>query len=357
MRRKIIWRPVSKSRLCLLAVGAVVALPVLSACTTSPGAAATIGSHKVSTTDLQHEVDTALSFPAVRTAMSTPSSGSPSLGGDRAGFTRETLSRLISDELLGQVAAAHHVTVTPTEVHDQLMSFEQQAGSLSALQQSAATEVGVGPSQLQELIRITVLQQKVGNALTATLSASPAQLRAEYNKDIDSYDQLQVAQIAVTKKSLANRILSQVRANPSSFAALAKKFSIDSQSKANGGLIGFVGRSQVVNLLGGKASAAKPGSFALAHSSSEYVVLHIIKRQVQPLSAVADKVKAALFASQASGLLEKSIQAEATKEGVHVSPRYGRWDNSTLAVVKASSPVSSSQPSPLASPLATTPGG
>jgi hypothetical protein len=348
---------VSKFRLSLLAVGAVVALPVLSACTTSPGAAATIGSDKVTTTDLQHEVNTALSFPAVRTAVSTPSQGAPSLGGDRAGFTRETLSRLISDQLLSLVAATHHVTVTPTEIHDQLTSFEQQAGSLSALQQSAATQVGVGPSQLQELIRVTVLQQKVGSALTATLSATPAQLRAQYNKDIDSYDQLQVAQIAVTKQSLANHLLAQARANPSSFPALAKRYSIDTQSKANGGLIGFVGRSQVVNLLGGKASAAKPGSFAVAHSSSEYVVLHIIKRQVQPLSAVADKVKAALFASQASGLLEKAIQAEATKQGVHVSPRYGRWDNPSLSVVESPSPVSSPHSSPpTAAPLAT-PGG
>src|SRR5581483_488659 len=100
--------------------------------------------------------------------------GTPSLGGDRVGFTRQTLGRLISDELLNLVAAAHHVTVTPQEVDAQTASFVQQAGSLSALQQSAASQVGVAPSQLPTLVRITVLQQKLGDALTATLPATQA---------------------------------------------------------------------------------------------------------------------------------------------------------------------------------------
>lgn len=342
----------SKLRISLLTVAAVLALLVVSACDTSPGAAALIGSHRLSTSVLQDEVNTALADPAVRTAVSTPAAGSPSLGGDRTGFTRQTLSRLISDELLNLVAAAHHVSATPAEVNAQTASFEQQAGSMSALQQSAATQVGVAPSQLQALIRITVLQQKLGTALTATLPATQAQLQAQYKKDIDTYDQLQVAQIAVAHKPQADRILAQVRAHPSSFAALAKKDSLDAQSKANGGLIGFVGRSQVVTLLGGKASAAKPGTFAVAHTSGQYIVLHIIRRQVQPLSAVTDQVKAALFASQANTLLEKAIGAEATKLGVHVSPRYGRWDNATLAVVATPDPVSSPATSPTASPLA-----
>src|SRR5699024_6561552 len=148
----------------LLAVGAAAALPVLSACNTSPGAAAVIGSHRVSTDALQHEVSTALAFPAVRTAVMTQAPGSPDFGGDRVGFTRQTLGRLISDQLLDVVAAQHHVTVTTQEVDAQTADFVQQAGSLSALQQSAATQVGVAPSQLAELMRITVLQQKVGDA-------------------------------------------------------------------------------------------------------------------------------------------------------------------------------------------------
>jgi parvulin-like peptidyl-prolyl isomerase len=347
---------VRKFPLVLLAVGAVVALPALSACDTGPGAAALIGGDRVSTSDLQHQVSSALAYPAIASAVTGSAATGSTLGGDRAGFTRETLTRLITDHLLDDLAAQHHVTVSPQEVSAQTATFEQQAGSLSALQQSAATQVGVPPSGLQALIRDTVLQQKLGTALTADLTATPAQLQAEYQKDIDQYDQLDVAQIAVQSKSLANRILGQVQKNPARFPALAKKYSIDSTSKSNGGHVGLVGRSQVLQLLGNKAAEAKPGSLVLVHSSNGYVVLHIIKRQVQPLSAVVDKVKAALFASQSNTLLGKALVTEATKLGIHVSPRYGHWDNTSQSVVSDADPVSSPIATPTETPL-TTPGG
>lgn len=315
-------------------------LPMVASCDTSPGAAAVVGGGQITTGQLQSEVNSALADPVVRGALANPQT-SQALGGDRAGFTRDTLTRLISQRIVGAVALAHHVTVSPQEVNAQKASFVQQAGSLTALQQSAADQVGVGASQLPALLRFTVLQQKLGTALTANLSATQAQLETEYRKDIDNYDQLQVAQIAVPSKTLAQHILAKVTAHPSSFAALAKKDSTDAQSKNNGGLVGFVGRSQVLKLLGGKASQAKPGSFVVAHASGQYIVLHIIKRQTQPLSTVVDKVKAALFASQAATLLGKAVSAEAAKLGVHVSPRYGRWDTKTQSVVATSSPTSS----------------
>jgi parvulin-like peptidyl-prolyl isomerase len=315
-------------------------MSVVAACDTSPGAAAVVGSGQITTSQLQSEVNTALADPVVKSALANPQT-SQALGGNRVGFTRDTLTRLISERVVAAVALSHHVTVTPQEVNSQKASFVQQAGGLTALQQSAADQVGVGASQLESLLRFTVLQQKLGTALTSNLKATQAQLEGEYQKDIDNYDQLQVAQIAVTSKTLAQHILAQVKANPSSFAALASKDSTDAQSKSNGGLVGFVGRSQVLKLLGGKASEARPGSFVLAHAQGQYIVLHIIKRQTQPLSAVVDQVKAALFSNQANTLLGKAVSAEAAKLGIHVSPRYGRWDSKTQSVVPTTSPISS----------------
>jgi peptidyl-prolyl cis-trans isomerase SurA len=323
-----------------LAVAALVALPVLSACNSSPGAAAVVGDQRITTGELQAEVNTSLRDPVVKSALSNPQY-SKTLGGNQAGFTRQTLTRLISQKLVTALAAAHHVNVTQQEVSAQQASFVKQAGSLTALAQGAADQVGVSSSQLPALIRFTVLEQDLGKALTANLTATQAQLQAEYTKDIDQYDQLDIAQIAVSSNKEAQQILAKVRANPSSFAALAKKDSLDTQTKSKGGLVGLVGRSQVVQALGGKAASAKPGSFVVVPSSGEFVVLHIIKRQVQPLSQVVDKVKAALFASQAQTLLGKAVTTEAAKIGVHVSPRYGHWDNKSQSVVVSPNPVSS----------------
>jgi parvulin-like peptidyl-prolyl isomerase len=330
----------SRLRLSIVAVAALAAVPALSACDTAPGAAAIVGSDQVSTAHLQSEVDTSLADPAVLSALANPQY-SQALGGDRVGFTRQTLSRLIGDDVVLKVAAAHHVTVTPAEITAQTNDFIQQTGSLTALQQSAAEQVGVGAKGLAALIRFTVLQQKLGTALTASLPATQTQLETEYQKDIDQYDQLQIAQIAVQSKKLADRLLAKVQANPASFASLARQYSIDTTSKANGGLVGFVGRSQVVQLLG-SAAKAKVGTFQVAQSQTQYVVLHIIKRQVTPLSDVVAQVKAALFAAQSNTLLATAITGEAKRLGVHVNPRYGTWNNSTQSVVAAKNPISSS---------------
>jgi hypothetical protein len=321
----------SRLRVSCFAVLAVVALPALSACDTSPGAAAVVGSHRISTGDLQSQVNESLASGKVQGQQ----------GFNRSSFTRQLLAHLIGVQLVNAVAAEHHVTVTPQDITAQTASFVQQAGSVAALHQQAA-QGGVTVAQLPGFIRYAALQQKITDALVANLPATQAQLQAEYTKDIDQYDQLDIAQIAVQSKSLADHILAQVRKNPSSFAALAEKDSIDTTSKAKGGLVGFVGTSQVQQVLGASAAAAKPGTFEIAQNSGEFVVLHIIKRRVQPLSAVESQVKTALFASKGTNLLQRAITAEATTLGVHVSPRYGRWDLATETVVATKSPVSSS---------------
>jgi parvulin-like peptidyl-prolyl isomerase len=311
---------------------------VLAACNTSPGAAATIGDARISVSALQSQVDQALDYPQISAALAPGSQFAQSLGGSRDGFVRMTLSRLISDRLISAVATAHHVTVTSKQIADQTAQFVQQAGSLESLQQQAAESVGVTPKQLPGLIRLTVLQQELSDALIANLPATPAQLEAEYRKDIDQFDQLDVAQIAVGSKSLANQILAKARKNPSTFGALAAQYSQDTQTADSGGEIGLVGRSQVVSLLG--KAKTKVGTVQLVHTQGEYIVLHIIRRQVTPLSEASAQLKAAMYAGQATALLQKAIADEAHRLGVHVSPRYGRWDATTQTVLAVKSPIS-----------------
>ncbi|HVS67367.1 MAG TPA: peptidylprolyl isomerase [Mycobacteriales bacterium] len=327
-------------RRALVGAAVTAVIPVMAGCTTntSPGAAAVIGDSRISVSALQQQVDDAFADPQIAAALAPGSQFSQALGGDRDGFVRVTLSRMISDRLISAVAAAHHVTVSSKDIADETSTFVQQAGSLQALQQQAAESVGVTAKQLPGLIRLTVLQQRLSDALIAKLPASPGQLKAEYQKDIDQFDQIDIAQIAVSNKGLANHILSLVRKHPASFAALAKKYSEDQQSAANGGEIGLVGRSQVVSLLG--AARTKIGTMQLLHTQGEYLVLHLISRHTIPLSQATTQLKSALFAGEATALLQKAISDEAKRQGVHVSPRYGRWDPTTQAVLAVKSTVS-----------------
>jgi hypothetical protein len=319
---------------------ATVAIPMLAGCDTSPDAAAVIGGTRISIATLQGQVDAALKDSQIASALTDPQFSS-SLGGNQAGFVRLTLSRLISDRLITEAAAAHHVVVTSKQISDQTAQFVQQAGSMSALQQQAAESVGVTPAQLPELIRLTVLQQQLSDALVAGLPATPEQLSAEYQKDIDQFDTLDVSQIAVSKQALANQILAQVQQNPASFQTLAEKYSLDTTTASNGGEVGQVGRKEIISLLGGVAHAV-PGSVGIAHGNGVYSVVRVNSRSIVPLSQATVQLKESLYSSQASSLLQQALTTEGNKLGVNVSPRYGKWDATSQTVVARKSAISSS---------------
>jgi parvulin-like peptidyl-prolyl isomerase len=156
------------------------------------------------------------------------------------------------------------------------------------------------------------------------------------------------AHILVDSKSLADRILAQARANPDGFADLAARYSIDTGSKASGGDLGTQPKSQFVPEFGDPVFAAKPGTFIEVHTQFGWHVVHIISHKKTPLSKVADELKATVLQNSHDQLLAQALNAEGKRIGVHVNPRYGRWDPTQGIVVplKASGAVSSPSPGP-----------
>jgi parvulin-like peptidyl-prolyl isomerase len=323
-----------------LGAAAVAAVPLLAACDTSPGAAALVGGDRISIASLQHTVNKELADPAIRTALSNPQF-SAGLGKNAAGFVRVTLARLISERVLGRVAAEHHVTVSAQEVQSQTASFVQQVGSLQTLQAQAAQQVGVTAAELPALIRFTVLQQKLSDALVKSQPVTHAQLVAQYNQDIDQFDQVDLAQIAVPTKALAQKVLHKAKANPSSFGALAQRYSTDTQSKATGGAIGFIGRNQLASVLGSDPTKIAAGQILMTHSSTGYVIVHVIKTKKTSLAAATPQLKSELFQSEGQTLLQKAAIAESNRLGVHVNPRYGKWNAATQTITPTKSQISS----------------
>jgi len=328
------------SRFARVAVAVVGALTVgagASACTSSPGAAAIVGSSRISVATLQTAVDHALADPQAE----------QQLGQDRAKFTREQLGRLINNVLIANIAAHDGITATRADVDQQLAQFAQSAGGEKQLEQQAAAS-GVPVKDLRTFIRYYVLQQKIADRLVADVTISDADLQAAYRKNIDQYDQVDSAHILVTTKALADSLLAQVKAKPSSFAALAKRYSTDPGSKTKGGELGFQPASGLVKPFADAIFAAKPGTFLEVHSQFGWHVVHVIAHRTTPLAEVADQLKAQILQPKREQLLLGALSAESRKEGVHVSPRYGTWNsaNGTVAPPSAKDELSSPAPSP-----------
>jgi parvulin-like peptidyl-prolyl isomerase len=308
----------------------------LAGCNTSPGAAAVVGNDRISTETLQQEVTDALADPQAASAL-----------GDRASFTRTELGRLINNSIIASAAARHHITVSDGEITTQINEFAQQAGGLQQLQQQAA-QSGIPKDELRTFIRYYVLQQKLGDALVANVPVSKQDLQAAYQQNIDKYDTVHAAHILVNDKATADRILAQVRAHPDQFAELAAKYSTDTGSKASGGDLGTQPKSQFVPEFGDPVFAAKPGSFIEVHSQFGWHVVHVISHKRTPLANVTDELKTTVLQNQHDALLSKALTDESKRLGVHVNPRYGRWDatQGTVVAIPASSGVSSPSPTP-----------
>jgi parvulin-like peptidyl-prolyl isomerase len=312
-----------------VALAAVAAVPLLAACATSPGAAATVGSHRISVTGLQSQV---------RTALANPKAASQ-FGKDRAGFTRQVLAQSIGEQIIAAAAQAHHVTATPKDIAAQLAAFTQQAGGAAQLKLQAA-QGGVPPAALNQIVRSDALQNKLGDALVADVPVNPSQLQAAYTKNIAQFEQAHVAHILVKRKSLGEQLLTQVRRDPSRFAALAKRYSTDTGSAAKGGDLGSVGKGSTVAPFDRAIFADKVGSYVLVHSQYGYHVIHIISRTVESLSQATPALKDQILSSQRNTLLTKAFVAESKKLGVHVSPRYGTWDPTKQVVNPSKATVS-----------------
>jgi len=325
---------------------AMLAVVGLTGCRTSPGAAALVGGFRISTTTLQTAVDRDLADPGSSNGYAAKSG----LHGAalRVALARAELSRLITNHLWADAAAQRHITVTANEVDQQIQQFAQQSGGLAALYSQAAQQAGIAKSEFRSVIYYYTLQQKVGDALVAHIPVSQADLAAAYQQNIDQYEQVHIAHIQVSSKKLADSILAQVRRQPSRFAALAAKYSLDTSSKSNGGDLGFAGRGAFaqVKALGDAAFAAKPGSFVEVQSPLGWHVVHVIAHRKVPLAQAAPNLKSQILQNQRNQLLERTQLAISRRLGVHVNPRYGRWDARRQQVVPGTASTGLSSPAP-----------
>jgi parvulin-like peptidyl-prolyl isomerase len=329
------------SRAVAAPVALLVAALVLVGCgnnSSSPGAAALVGSQRISTDTLQKTVDRALRDPQAKTK----------LGSDRARFVRDELGRLINNDVIAAAAAAHGITVSNTEIDTQIGQFAQQAGGQAQLEQSAAQN-GVPKEDLRNFIRFYVMQQKLADKLVSDVPVSQSQLQAAYQKNIDQFDQVHSAHILVKDKKTADKIFAQVKRSPGDFAKLAARYSQDTSNKNSGGDLGFAGHGQFVKPFSDAIFAAKPGAFLEVHSQFGWHVVHVIARKKVTLQQATPQLKNEVLKTQRDALLKKTLADEAKKLGIHVNPRYGKWDSKNGQVVPVSGKSDVSSPSPTAS--------
>lgn len=340
-------RPVTR-RLLLPGAALLAAALLVTGCRTNPGAAAVVGGSTISNTTLRDVVDRALSNPVAQ----------QQVGNNKVQFEQQELTRLILHQLITKTAAQLDVTVSDGEVNVRLKQYATQAGSLETLYEQAEQN-GIPRADLLAYVRDLVLQDKISDALLAKNPVSTTDLMAVYQQNIAQYNQVHSAHILVRTKALADQILAQVKAHPNLFAALAKRYSIDTASKPNGGDLGFAGPNDFVQPFAADIFKAKPGSFIEVHTQFGWHVVHVIAHRQTTFAQAEPSLRSNAQSSKRQQLLGAALANTAKKEGVSINPRYGQWDSKQETVAPLRDNLSSPEKtSPAPGPTATAvPGG
>ena len=227
---------------------------------------------------------------------------------------------LVQRVQLDQQAPGLKVSVTDKQVEDQLKNIKKQyfAGSQKISQaeiekryQAELKKQCITDSEVRDEIRAGLLSDGIRKKLIAGVTVAPAEVRAYYDSHRETYTTPQtrvVSHILVKDKALADRLYAQLKKSPADFAALAKKYSLDPGSKANGGQL-TITRGQTVPQFDKVAFELRTGQLSKpVHTQFGWHIIHADKpatpHRSQPFSQVKAGIEQQLLQQKQNAALQ-----------------------------------------------------
>lgn len=197
---------------------------------------------------------------------------------------------LVQREQFEQEAENLDVNVTDKQVDARLAQIQKQYfGGDKKKYEKQLKEQGLTDTQVRNDIRAQIVSEKIFAAVTKDVKVTDKQIEDYYNKNKAQYSQPEsrdVRHILVKTKAKADDLEAQLKAG-ASFAALAKKHSEDTGSKANGGKL-TISKGQTVAPFDKAAFALKKNAI------SEPVKTEFGYHIIQPLSDTKPETVTAL---------------------------------------------------------------
>ncbi|RJQ52985.1 MAG: hypothetical protein C4521_08745 [Actinobacteria bacterium] len=180
-------------------------------------------------------------------------------------FKQRILDKLISDKLVEQEAEKLGVSPDQKEVDQRFEQLKKQFSS-EAQFNDALQKAKLTPDKLKESIAQQLIVQKLMTKLVKNQKVTDKEIADYYKKNKAQFlqpEKYRVSHVLVkpTDKKVADKVYSQLSGG-ASFATVAKKYSIDPQSKTKGGDIGFVSVGEVVPEFGSAMSKLKIGQLS-----------------------------------------------------------------------------------------------
>jgi hypothetical protein len=296
--------------------------------------AATVNGAEISTATLDAAVSAVAENAAYRVCIVEAQSygAQPIFGsGQRtydSGFVAEVLSilaqRLAVHQLVERLGLPEPAGVDPVAEAQLEAAFAQSLSGAPNLPPACGASAagmlsGFAPAYRASLVGLQVDEDALAAHLAGT-TLEPASLLAYERAHPASTLAPCLSIIEVSTKADAARLRSQAEAG-SSFAALARRHSLDRTSAAAGGAIGCRPVSQLPSSVGPVVSALPVGTVSapVAFGGSWYLFL-VTRRPFEPLASLIGQ----LLAEQQRRVVSLVVQAT-ERARVQVNPRYGHW--------------------------------
>jgi parvulin-like peptidyl-prolyl isomerase len=235
---------------------------------------------------------------------------------DYEALKTQAVAYLVQRAEFAQEAQKLGVSISDKEINDRLAKIKKQfLGGSEARYQKQLKQQGLTEAQVRDDIKNQLIQEEIFKKVTANVKVSDADVKKYYDQHKSQYgtpEQRDVAHILVKNKALADKLYNQLKAG-ASFAALAKKYSQDPGSKANGGKL-TISKGQTVPIFDQTAFLLTTGRFSRPVKSN--YGYHIIKAlsDVKPATVTPfAKVKASIRQTLLQQKKNQSLQTWSNK--------------------------------------------
>jgi hypothetical protein len=299
--------------LSILVVGSV----LLSGCAHAFGPpAATVDGRAVTEAAVQNELDLVLADPQYGQRVKGPGG----IGRERD-LTRQIVTFLVEQQLIGEYSSAHGIRVTAAEVSQTLAQAQTQAGGPVKFRQQLAKS-GLTFPEVRMNIERSLLVRKVQAGVTRDRLANSPTLRAEYQQQIDQYTTYTLSHAIFKTKAEADAALAR-GAPGATFTTIGSGSTPATQLPP--AILAVVRKLQPGGLGGPVATTAG--------EQQGFELIRLDARVVQPFDVVLPQ------------LLTTHVQAEFTawlgarlkQADIVVNPRFGTFNRSTGAIAPITS--------------------
>jgi parvulin-like peptidyl-prolyl isomerase len=263
---------------------------------------------------------------------------------DIEGATRQALEGLIQFQLVLDGARKEGVTIQEADVDARMEQLKQQVAA-----QGQNYEELLQTRQISEEVLRTQQRVQLAVDLVAVklVPYSPdAELRATLDKRKDDFLEVRVRHVLVKDKATADQVRQEL-VEGASWAAVARKRSIDTQSKDRGGDLGFNAKGSTVKpfeqaefALAGQGDCKGRTSGSCTSPISQPVKTqfgyHVLQVVGVRLPALDNELRAKLepnVRNRRQQAVQRWFDNQVKQAEVTINPRFGRWDAANGKVV------------------------